>query len=80
MLAANEGPADRDPQASFASPVVAPDAYAYHDVWFDPPSIEDIRVHGLAERIEPPDGAGVCSLGGRPREANPSLFVAVSLW
>lgn len=22
----------------------------YHDVWFDPPSIEDIRVHGIAER------------------------------
>ena len=36
---------------------VAPDACAYHDVWFDPPSIEDIRVHGLAEWIEAPDGA-----------------------
>ena len=29
---------------------VAPDACAYHDVWFDPASIEDIRVHGVAQR------------------------------
>ena len=29
---------------------IAPEAYSYHNVWFDPPSIEDIRVHGIAER------------------------------
>ena len=28
----------------------APAACAYHDVWFDPPSIEDIRVHGISKR------------------------------
>ena len=28
---------------------VAPEACAYHNVWFDPPSIEDIRVHGIFE-------------------------------
>ena len=27
---------------------VAPGACAIHDVWFDPESIEDIRVHGIA--------------------------------
>ncbi len=26
---------------------IAPAACAYHNVWFDPPSIEDIRVHGI---------------------------------
>lgn len=28
---------------------VAPGACAIHDVWFDPESIEDIRVHGIAQ-------------------------------
>lgn len=26
---------------------IAPAACAYHNVWFDPASIEDIRVHGI---------------------------------
>ena len=29
---------------------IAPGACSYHNVWFDPPSIEDIRVHGIADR------------------------------
>ena len=26
---------------------IAPEACAYHNVWFDPRDIEDIRVHGM---------------------------------
>jgi len=28
---------------------VAPEACAYHNIWFDPASIEDIRTHGISE-------------------------------
>lgn len=28
---------------------IAPEACRYHNVWFDPPSIEDIRVHGIRD-------------------------------
>lgn len=27
---------------------IAPKACSHHNIWFDPPSIEDIRVHGIA--------------------------------
>ena len=40
-------PCDSNPYSQHVRNI-APEACAYHNVWFDPPSIEDIRVHGIA--------------------------------
>lgn len=42
-------PCDDNPYSEHVRSI-APGACTYHNVWFDPPSIEDIRVHGIVDK------------------------------